>query len=126
MIASVIEVEVKVCTTAPEKYDHSRKLPYPDLSAIIQAVFLCNQPCQITTNPNACLSVLIKINSKQRTLIVKVQESTYSEISAAFLFKKNLFIGRQNNNIHKLVTYRCCMLIHRQVQFHNYSRSRTN
>lgn len=81
VISSMMVVEVKVCPTAPEKYNHSRKLPSPDFSAIIQTAFLYNQPCQITTNPNTRLGVFIKINSKQGRLIAKLQE-----ISAAFLF----------------------------------------
>lgn len=103
-------VEVKVCPTAPEKYNHSRKLPSPDLSAIIQ-------------------TALSDYNKPKHTLGCVKTRKAYSQasgnLSCIFILKK-LFIGRQNNNIHKLVTYRCCMLIHRQVQFHNYSRSRTN
>lgn len=41
-------VEVKVCPTAPEKYNHSRKLPSPDFSAIIQTAFLYNNFCIIS------------------------------------------------------------------------------
>lgn len=79
-------VEVKVYTTAPEKYNHSRKLPYPDFSAIIQTAFLYNQPCQIATNPNTHLGVFIKINSKQGRLTVKLQESQLH-----FYFKKIVY-----------------------------------
>lgn len=53
---------------------------------LLSKQFLYNQPCQIITNLNTLKSVFIRINSKQGRIIVKVQESIHSEISAAFLF----------------------------------------